>query len=80
MKSGIRWQWLLYLGVAIAPVAAGFYFDVQDLLKQVLDWVAQLGPWRPIIFIVICDVAAVLFIPASVLTLGATAAYLMGRY
>jgi uncharacterized membrane protein YdjX (TVP38/TMEM64 family) len=100
-KSGFRWKWLLYLGVAIALVAAGVYFDVQDLLKQVLDWVAQLGPWGPIIFIAIYVVAAVLFIPASVLTLGAgavfgvmwgsiyvsmastlgaTAAFLVGRY
>jgi uncharacterized membrane protein YdjX (TVP38/TMEM64 family) len=74
---------------------------VQDRLKQALDWVGQLGPWGAIIFIAIYVVATVLFIPGSVLTLGAgavfgvmwgsiyvsigstlgaTAAFLVGRY
>jgi len=104
-KSGSRWKWLLYLGVAVALIAAAIvafkYFDGQELLKQALDWVGQLGPWGPIIFIALYVVAAVLFIPGSVLTLGAgavfgvvwgsiyvsiastlgaTAAFLVGRY
>lgn len=100
-KSGSRWKWLLYLGVAVAIIAAARYFHVQDLLKQALDWVGQLGPWGPVIFIALYIVATVLFIPGSVLTLGAgavfgvvwgsiyvsiaatlgaTAAFLVGRY
>ncbi len=104
-KSGSRWKWLLYCGAAVAFIAAaiiGFkYFHGQELLKQAIDWIGQLGPWGPIIFIVIYIVATVLFIPGSVLTLGAgavfgvvlgciyvsvasilgaTAAFLVGRY
>jgi uncharacterized membrane protein YdjX (TVP38/TMEM64 family) len=104
-KSGFRWKWLLYLGVAVALIAAAVvafkYFDGQELLKQAIDWVGQLGPWGPIIFIAIYILATVLFIPGSVLTLGAgavfgvvwgsiyvsiastlgaTAAFLVGRY
>jgi len=99
--AGFRWKWLLYAGVAALLVAAGFYFRVQDLLKPALAWVAGLGPWGPAIFIVIYILAAVAFIPGSVLTLGAgavfgvawgsvfvsiastlgaTAAFLVGRY
>jgi len=100
-KSGFKWKWLLCLGIAAALVAAGFYFNVQSLLKPALNWVSQLGPWGPIIFIAIYVVATVAFIPGSVLTLGggavfgaawgsvyvsiastlgATAAFLVGRY
>ncbi len=74
-KSGRHWKWLLYLTAAIALVGAGFYFHVQDLLKQALAWVGQLGPWGPAIFIGLYIVATVLFIPGSVLTLGAGAVF-----
>ena len=100
-KPGFRWQWLLYVAIAAAVIAAAKYFHVQDFLKQALDWVGQLGPWGPILFIAMYVVATVLFIPGSVLTLGAgalfgvvwgsiyvsiastlgaTAAFLVGRY
>jgi len=100
-----RGQWLLYLGGSIVLIAAAIfafkYFDGQDLLKQAIAWVGQRGPWGPIIFIAIYILAAMLFIPGSVLTLGggavfgvvwgsvyvsigstlgATCAFLVGRY
>lgn len=100
-KSGFSWKWLLYPAIAIFLFVAAKEFHVQDRLKQALDWVGQLGPWGAIIFIAIYVVATVLFIPGSVLTLGAgavfgvmwgsvyvsigstlgaTAAFLVGRY
>ncbi|WRH66152.1 MAG: TVP38/TMEM64 family protein [Planktothrix sp. GU0601_MAG3] len=45
--------------------------DVQELLKNLLDWVANLGFWGPVAFIIIYNLATVLFIPGSILTLGA---------
>jgi uncharacterized membrane protein YdjX (TVP38/TMEM64 family) len=74
-KSGFSWKWLLYPAVAITLFVAAKKFHVQDLLKQALDWVGQLGPWGAIIFIAIYVVATVLFIPGSVLTLGAGAMF-----
>jgi len=74
-KSGSRWKWLLYLGAVVLVLAAARYFRVQDLLKQALDWVEQLGPWGPMLFIGIYIVSAVLLIPGSVLTLGAGAVF-----
>jgi len=77
--SGSRWKWLLYLGMAIALIAAVIVafkvFNGQELLKQAIDWVEQLGPWGPITFIAIYLVATVLFIPASALTLGSGAVF-----
>src|SRR6266581_1086720 len=96
-----RWKWVLYVGAGIGIVLALKYFHVQDLLKSALDWIGKLGPWGPVIFIGLYVVATVLFIPGSVLTLGAgavfgvalgsvcvsisatlgaTAAFLVGRY
>ena len=96
-----RWKWIAYTVAAGALVLAVKYFHVQTLLNAALDWIGQLGPWGPVIFVGIYVVATVLFIPGSVLTLGAgavfgvalgsvcvsiaatlgaTAAFLVGRY
>ena len=74
-QSGFRWKWLIYLAVGGALIAAAKYFHVQDLLKQALEWVGRLGPWGVVIFIALYVVATVLFIPGSVLTLGAGAVF-----
>src|SRR5437773_8915591 len=102
-SSGLRskWRWVLYAVVGIGIVLALKYFHVQDLLKSALDWIGNLGPWGPVIFVGLYVVATVLFVPGSVLTLGAgavfgvalgsvcvsisatlgaTAAFLVGRY
>ncbi len=74
-RIGFRWKWLVYVGIVVALLAAARYLHVQDLLKQALHWVGQLGPSGPIFFIGIYVVATVLFIPGSVLTLGAGAVF-----
>src|SRR5437867_10314444 len=96
-----NWRWVLYAMAGVALVLALKYFHVQDLLKAALDWIGKLGPWGPVIFVGLYVVATVLFVPGSVLTLGAgavfgvalgsvcvsigatlgaTAAFLVGRY
>ncbi len=85
----------------IVLLAAAQYFNAQELLVRALDWIAGLGSWGPLIFMVIYILACVLFLPGSILTLGAgvlfglvagsiivsisatlgaTAAFLVGRY
>jgi uncharacterized membrane protein YdjX (TVP38/TMEM64 family) len=59
-------------------LAAGNYFHVQDLLRQALAEVGQLGPWGPVLFVGLYVVATVLFFPGSVLTLGAGAVFGVG--
>lgn len=99
--AAFPWKWLLYAGAAVLLLFAARYFQVQDLLRGAVDWVGRMGPWGPVIFIAIYVAATVLFIPGSVLTLGAgavfgvawgsvyvslgstlgaTAAFLVGRY
>src|SRR5437016_6586228 len=99
--ASFTWKWVLYAIVGIGIVLAVKNLHVQDLLKEALDWIGRLGPWGPVIFAGIYVLATVLFVPGSVLTLGAgavfgvalgsvcvsisatlgaTAAFLVGRY
>ena len=70
-NSSSRLKLLLAAAVIIILLSAAKYFHVQELLKTSLDWVAGLGTWGPFIFIAIYIAACVLFIPGSILTLGA---------
>lgn len=62
---------LLWTILIVALIAAAKYFNVQGLLKNTLDWIVALGSWGPVTFIVIYILATILFIPGSILTLGA---------
>jgi uncharacterized membrane protein YdjX (TVP38/TMEM64 family) len=73
--TGYRWKWLLYLAAVVALIIAVRYLPLQELLKQALGWVAELGTWGPFIFIAVYVVATVFFIPGSALTLGAGAVF-----
>lgn len=41
------------------------------LLSQTLEWIQQLGPWAPMAFVALYVIAVVVFIPASIFTVGA---------
>jgi len=57
--------------VVVALLFLGRYFNVQQLLKEALDWIDGLGAWGPVAFVALYILACVLFIPGSALTLGA---------
>lgn len=102
MKPDTGWiKWVALTAVVAAVVAAFLLFDVRALLRDGLDAIARLGPWGPVLFALVYIAATVLFLPGSVLTLGAgavfgvalgsvyvsiastlgaTAAFLVGRY
>jgi uncharacterized membrane protein YdjX (TVP38/TMEM64 family) len=93
----------LLVGISLTILAIKLFqaFDLPALLQQGLTWVQGLGPWGPIGFIALYNLATVLFLPGSLLTLGggllfglgwgsvyvfcaatlgATFAFLLGRY
>lgn len=62
--------------VIIAVVLAILFFlnrefNFSEQLKHMLSWIEQQGIWAPIIFMAVYIAATVLFIPGSILTLGA---------
>ena len=66
--------------IVIAAAAAGLVvlarqFDFQALFQGALAWVESLGAWGPIAFISIYNLATVLFLPGSLLTLGGGAIF-----
>lgn len=86
--------------IAVALVAVK-YLNIQEILRNALVWIDQLGFWKPLAFIVIYNLATVLFVPGAIATLGggiifgvvwgsvyvfiaatlgATSAFLVGRY
>ena len=62
---------LIMFGVATLLIVAQKFFNAQELLNNALNWIDTLGPWGPIAFIIIYILATVLFLPGSLLTLGA---------
>jgi len=96
-----RGKLVVWVSVVVGLVAAAWHFDAPALLRGALDAIVGLGPWGSVIFIVLYIAATVLFLPGSILTLGAgavfgvvkgavivsvsatlgaTAAFLVGRY
>lgn len=62
---------VFWIVLFVTLIAVARHFNVQEPLKRVLGWIASLGPWGPITFIVIYILATILFVPGSLLTLGA---------
>src|SRR5215813_8762402 len=74
-RASSRWKWFLCATAVVAVVVAVQYFHVQDVLKAALDWIGKLGPLGLVMFVGLYVIATVLFVPGSVLTLGAGAVF-----
>ncbi|MBI2516468.1 MAG: TVP38/TMEM64 family protein [Opitutae bacterium] len=64
-------KWLLLASALVALVASVKLLPVQAWLHAALGWLAEMGPWGPVLFVVLYAGAAILFMPGSILTLGA---------
>jgi uncharacterized membrane protein YdjX (TVP38/TMEM64 family) len=59
------------VAVILAVVVAMQRFDLQQLLRNALAWMSDLGPLAPLLFVGLYIVACVLLLPGAILTLGA---------
>jgi uncharacterized membrane protein YdjX (TVP38/TMEM64 family) len=75
LLSGLPGKGLACAALAAAIFVAIRYFHVPELLRMALDWIGKLGMWGPLFFIGIYVAGTVLFVPGSVLTLGAGALF-----
>jgi len=74
MKN-IPWKWI---GIGVAVIAAMIavkFLPVGDWLKQFNDWVKTFGPLGIVLYIGLYAIATVLFLPGSILTIGAGVAF-----
>jgi len=80
-RSGTRrsWRKACLAGLVVAAVVTGLtVFDTAGLLRETLDAVTRLGPWGPVLFVLAYVLATIFFLPGSILTLGAGAAFGVG--
>jgi len=69
MKKNVK---LVAIGlVVVGVIASVLLLPVKDWLIQALAWTEDLGFWAPVFVVAFYVVACVLFLPGSVLTLGA---------
>jgi uncharacterized membrane protein YdjX (TVP38/TMEM64 family) len=69
------WRPILLLGLIVVIITAARFFDVGQYLGSLREWIEELGPWGPVIFILLYAVAVVAAIPGSALTLAAGALF-----
>jgi uncharacterized membrane protein YdjX (TVP38/TMEM64 family) len=75
LSSGWSRSALIAVLVVIAIIVAAWTLDLRPLLETALQHIQALGPWGPAAFVGLYVVATVLFIPGSVLTIGAGAIF-----
>ena len=101
MPKGSKAELILCVLLLVSLLGLGKFWNAQVLLKQALDCIENIAPWGPVVFVVLYVLATVLFLPGSILTLGAglvfgvakgsilvsisatlgaTAAFFVGRY
>jgi len=64
-QNAFRWRWLLSLALVVVLFLIARELHLQGRLKQGLDWVGQIGPWGPLIFIglyIVATVAVTIFV------------------
>lgn len=72
--TGGRWR-AAALAIAVVVMVAVFASNPQQSLAAIREGLGQLGPWAPVLFILVYVAACVLLIPGSALTLGAGALF-----
>ncbi len=65
------WKWIALALVVAALFVASQLLPVKEWLNSFNQWVGGLGPIGVVIFIIVYALATVLFVPGSVLTVGA---------
>ena len=71
--DGLRLALLLGLAAAVAAIVV--FLPVKDLLVRFLEWVRGIGLWGPVLLAAAYVPASLLFVPGSLLTLGAGFAF-----
>jgi uncharacterized membrane protein YdjX (TVP38/TMEM64 family) len=71
MKSILQPKVIIAVVAIVALIALGHYFHLGELFSAMLDRIRDMGALAPVLFIILYIVGAVLFVPGSILTIGA---------
>ncbi len=74
-QKAYRWKPLILVGVVLLLMAAAKYFGLGDRLAELKDWIASLGGWGPLVFILIYILATLAAVPGLALTIVAGAVF-----
>lgn len=66
-----HWKPILLIGTIIVVLILSRVFGIEELLRDIDGWIHDLGPWGPVVFIIIYIIAVVVTFPASILTIAA---------
>ncbi len=69
--KGAWWRVAVLVAVVAGLVAAGKFLPLKEYLLSLLAWTQSLGFWGPVVVVLLYIVACVLFLPGSILTIGA---------
>jgi uncharacterized membrane protein YdjX (TVP38/TMEM64 family) len=70
-----RWRFAIFVIVIVALFTAGGFLPVREWFNDFRDWVERQGAWGAVWFGLIYVLCTILFVPGSILTLGAGALY-----
>ena len=71
MKTLLQPKVIIVVVAIIALIAVGHYFHLGELFSTMLDRIRGMGALAPVLFIILYIVGAILFVPGSILTIGA---------
>jgi len=74
-KKGGSWKLILFAVLVVVLFTAGFFLPVREWFSDFRNWVEEQGVWGAVCFGLVYVVCTVLFVPGSILTLGAGAIY-----
>jgi pyruvate/2-oxoglutarate dehydrogenase complex dihydrolipoamide dehydrogenase (E3) component/uncharacterized membrane protein YdjX (TVP38/TMEM64 family) len=74
-KKGGKWRPVLLIAVLIAILVLAKVFNVGEKLGFLRDWLLTLGPWGPLVFLLIYIVAVVAALPGAAITIAAGALF-----
>jgi uncharacterized membrane protein YdjX (TVP38/TMEM64 family) len=71
IKAFLQPKVILLIVAIVALIILGRHFHLGDLFSAMLDRIRGMGALAPVLFIILYIVGAILFVPGSVLTIGA---------
>ncbi len=74
-KAGKALKPILLIAAVVALMVAAKVFDLGGKLELLKEWIAGLGKWGPIVFVLAYIVATVAMVPGTALTVGAGALF-----